>query len=278
VFEEKIGNELLSDLFACQLVTSRTGDPRWIGMHPRLANLYMMSLAEAMARDVGAHPLTDEPFDHIAVSGLTMERLAAALLAQPALAPRRQGREVEQQMAFLALTYVVPASPATIPAAQIVDFRNRHAEERGMFQAEIAKLTASLAYLNDVTDVREVERHLKNEYDKTLAPRLNRLRSDLRRAGIDTVESTIGTSFALPAGAAALLAAAGLTLAQPLAAAAGIAFGAWTIWRKHRQTRDGVLTPSPEAYLYQASKLLTPNSLTSRISVNSRRFAPEPLS
>ncbi len=247
-------------------------------MHPRLANLYMMSLAEAMARDVGAHPLTDEPFDHIAVSGLTMERLAAALLAQPALAPRRQGREVEQQMAFLALTYVVPASPATIPAAQIVDFRNRHAEERGMFQAEIAKLTASLAYLNDVTDVREVERHLKNEYDKTLAPRLNRLRSDLRRAGIDTVESTIGTSFALPAGAAALLAAAGLTLAQPLAAAAGIAFGAWTIWRKHRQTRDGVLTPSPEAYLYQASKLLTPNSLTSRISVNSRRFAPEPLS
>src|SRR4029453_5661921 len=86
VFEEKIDYQLLSDLFACELVTQRTGNARWIGMHPRLANLYMMSLAEAMAPTVGAHPLTDEAFDHIAVSGLTMERLAAALLDQPTLA------------------------------------------------------------------------------------------------------------------------------------------------------------------------------------------------
>jgi len=35
----------------------------------------MLSLAEAMAPGLGAHPLTDVIFDHVAVSGLTMERL-----------------------------------------------------------------------------------------------------------------------------------------------------------------------------------------------------------
>jgi hypothetical protein len=276
VFEEKIDYRLLSDLFACELVTERTGNARWIGMHPRLANLYMMSLAEAMAPTLGAHPLTDEAFDHIAVSGLTMERLAAALLDQPALAPGRDDREIEDAMASLALRYVVPAAPAAIPAARIVAFRERFAEERGLFQAEIAKLTAGLAYLNEVTDIREVERHLQNEYAKTLAKRLQRLRTELKRAGIDTVQSTIGTSSALPAGLAAALTAAGLTLAQPVAAVAGIAFGAWTIWRRHRRTVDGVLKPSPEAYLYQASKFFTPKTLTSQISADSRRFAPQP--
>jgi Family of unknown function (DUF6236) len=123
VFEQKIDARLLSDLFACQLVTTRTGDARWIGMHPRLANLYMMALAEAMARDVGAHPLTDEAFDHIAVSGFTMERLAAALLGTPALAQRHEDREAEEHMASLALRYAVPASPADLSAAQIVAFR-----------------------------------------------------------------------------------------------------------------------------------------------------------
>jgi hypothetical protein len=276
VFEEKIDQQLLSDLFACKLVTERTGNARWIGMHPRVASLYMMSLAEAMAPAVGAHPLTDEAFDHIAVSGLTMERLAAALLEQPSLVHQRDEREIEEHMMCLALRYVVPAAPAEIPAESIIAFRRSYAEERSQFQAEIAKMAANLAYLNEVTDLRELDRHLQSEYDKTLAKRLQRLEKSLRRAGIDTVESTIGTSFAIPAGLATALTAVGLSLAPPVSAALGIAVGVWTIWRKHKKARDGLLKPSPEAYLYQASRSFTPKSLTSRISVDSRRFTPQP--
>ena len=272
VFDQKIEPDLLSTLFACGLVTTRSADPRWIGMHPRLANLYMMSLAEAAAHDLGAHPLTDEAFDHIAVSGLTMERLAAALLGDPALTQVHPDREVEVHMASLALRYAIPASPADLSAAKLVEFRDRYAEERGMFQAEIAKLTAGLTVLDEVKDVREVERHLSSEYHKTLKPRLDRLEAGLKRARIDTVQSTIGTSFALPAGAATLLAAAGMAVAAPLAAAAGIAFGTWTIWRKHQTAREEVLKPSPEAYLYQASELLTPKGLARRITADSRSF------
>ena len=76
-------------------------------------------------------------------------------------------------MVSLALRNVVPTDPARIPAQKIIDFRKTYAEERGLFQAEIAKLTDGLAYLRDVDDPHEVEQYLRNEYDKTLAPGLS---------------------------------------------------------------------------------------------------------
>ena len=50
----------------------------------------------------------------------------------------------------LAFRNVVPADPAHIPAEKIVEFRKTHAEERGLFKAELAKFTSSLSYLHDV--------------------------------------------------------------------------------------------------------------------------------
>src|SRR6266511_2404661 len=99
VFDEKMDRRLLSDLFDHGLVASRSDDPRWIGMHPKLVSVYMMALAEAMAPELGAYPLTDGAFDHVAVSGFTMERLVATLLDQPALAaapPAAAKHDVEQ--------------------------------------------------------------------------------------------------------------------------------------------------------------------------------------
>jgi Family of unknown function (DUF6236) len=276
VFDEKMDPRLLSDLFEHGLVATRSDDPRWIGMHPKLVSVYMMALAEAMAPQLGAHPLTDGAFDHVAVSGFTMERLAAALLDQPDLAtasPAPATHEVEEAMATLAFSYVMPAAPARVPAKEIVNFRKTYAEERGLFQAEVTRLTASLVHLQDVRDRREVERHLKSEYDKTLAPRIERLRKGLRSANVDTVESAMAVSFALPAGLAAALTAVGLTFAPPAAAVAGVAFAAWTIRRKRRKARETVLKPSPEAYLYRVSKLSTPSSVVRDIRAKSRRFS-----
>lgn len=277
VFNEKMDPELLSDLFGHGLVASRSDNPRWIGMHPRLAKVYMVSLAEAMAPTLGAHPLTDATFDHIAVSGLTMDRLAAALLdqpefAHPAPADASAEREVEESMASLAFRTVVPVDPGRIPAEKIIEFRQKYAEERGLFQAELAKLAGGLAYLKDVNDPHEVEQHLKSEYDKTLAPRLDRLRKGLHNANIDTAESAMAVSFALPSAVAAILTAVGLTLAPPVGGLAGLAFAAWTIQRKRKRSREGLLKPSPEAYLYRASKLSTPKTVAKEIYDSSRAF------
>ncbi len=277
VFGQKMDRALLSDLFNHELVASRNDDPRWIGMHPKLVKIYMLSLAEAMARSMGARPLTDEPSDHIAVSGLTMERLAAALLDLPELvaptaADAGTEREIEEAMVSLAFSNVVPADLEHIPAEKIVKLRQTYTEERGLFQAELAQLTGSLAYLGDVKDPHEVEQHLQNEYDKTLAPRLERLRKGLRSANIDTVESAMAVSFALPAALAAAFTAVGFMLAPPAAAVMGLAFAAWTIQRKRSKAVGDLMKPSPEAYLYRVSQLSTPKTITNEIYASSRKF------
>jgi hypothetical protein len=86
-----------------------------------------------------------------------MDRLAAALLdrpefAAPASANASAEREVEESMASLAFRTVVPVDPVRIPAEKIIEFRQNYAEERGLFQAELAKLAGGLAHLKDVND------------------------------------------------------------------------------------------------------------------------------
>lgn len=277
VFDQKMDMALLSSLYGHGLVATRSDDPRWIGMHPTLVKVYMVSLAEAMAPSLGAHPLTDEASDHVAISGLTMECLAAALLdvpelAVPAAADAGTGREVEDAMVSLALRNVAPVDPAHIPAQEIVKLRKTYSEERGLFQAEIARLIGSLDYLKNVKDPHEVEQHLQNEYNKTLAPRLERLRKGLHSANVDTVESAMAVSFTLPAALAAAFAAVGFTLAPPAAAVAGLAFAAWTIRRKHNKAVGDLLKPSPEAYLYRVSRLSTPKTVANEICASSRKF------
>lgn len=276
VFGEKVHPQLLSDLFSHGLVESRSDDPRWIGMHPRLAEIYMLSLAEAMAPRIGAYPLTDSARDHIAVSGLTMERLASVLLHRPELAVPTSvnaegGREVEEAMVSLAFKCVVPVNPASIPAEKIIDIRHRYAEERGMLQAEIARLAEGLAYLKDVKDPREVEQHLRSEYDKTLGPRLERLQKGLHDVNIDTAESAAAVSIAMPSAVAAILSAVGFPIGSSAGRIAGIAFAVWTVLRKRKKAVDSTLKPSPEAYLYRVNQL-SPQTVAQDIRATAADF------
>jgi hypothetical protein len=279
VFGQEMSQVLISELLGLGFVTHRGDDPRWIGMRPELARLYMTSLAEAMVPGLGAHPLADTAFDHVAVSGLTMERLAAALVSviepskAPPAAPRRDDREVEQAMASVAFRLVGLKHPEAVPAEKIIEFRNAYAEERDRLQAEVAQLTASLAHLKEV-NARELEDQLTEVYDKKLAPPLKRLREGLHKANIDTIPSSMASSFPLPAGVAALLAATGITPAAPLVVLGGLAFTAWTILRKRKEAVTEVLRPSSAAYLHQASRYFKPETVTRRIYEQARRFLP----
>jgi Family of unknown function (DUF6236) len=276
VFGEKMDPQLLSDLFGAGLVVNRTDNPRWIGMHPDLAKVYMIALAEAMAPRLGAYPLTDQSFDHVAASGLTMERLAVTLLdlrepAVPVAADVDTEREIQEAMATLALRNVVPANPASIPAATIIEFRKTYMEERDQFQIAVAELTGNLCYLRDVKDLQEIQQHLQNEYDKKLEPKLKELRKGLKKANIDIVDGAMAVSIALPASLAAILTMMGVALAPPVGAAASLAFAAWTIWRKRQQAVDGVLKPSPQAYLYRVGKL-SERTVANEIDASSYKF------
>ena len=276
VFGEKMSPPLLSDLFGAGLVATRTDNPLWIGMHPYLVKVYMIALAEAMAPRLGAHPLTDQSFDHVAISGLTMERLAAVLLdvGERTIATAADAdveREVKGTMATLALRNVVPTNPASIPAEKIIEFRKTYAEERGQFQIAVTELTGNLAYLRDVKDLQEFEQHLQNEYDKKLGPKLEGLRKGLKGANIDIVDSAMAVSIALPASLTAILTVLGVAFAPPVGAAAGLAFATWTIWRKRQKAVGDLLKPSPQAYLYRVGRL-SAKTVTNEINADSRKF------
>lgn len=52
----------------------------FVGMHPKLAFVYMEVLAEQMAINRQLYPVTDNVLDHVAVSGYSLERLTQALV------------------------------------------------------------------------------------------------------------------------------------------------------------------------------------------------------
>jgi hypothetical protein len=273
VFGTKMSEQLVLDLHACGLVTARSVDPRWVGMHPRLADLYMLALAAKLTEDGTACPLTDETFDHIAVSGFTMERLAAALLEDHSLAASGgTAREIEQSMVSLAFGYVVPRNAAGLPVAAILELRKNHQEDRRHFQTEVAKLVGELAYLEHVRDPDEVARHVRNQLDKTIGPSLERLRKGLRSARIDILESAMAATFAVPAGVAMALTTLGVTLAPASLAAIGLGLGVWSILRKGSKEMTKALSPSAASYLYYVGEHVQAATVTQRIAADSRRF------
>ena len=80
IYYEKILDDVYLALNESGLASTDFRGSQWIGMHPRLAWVYMTMLAEHVAEKHGLRALTDETRDHVALSGLSIERLAQALL------------------------------------------------------------------------------------------------------------------------------------------------------------------------------------------------------
>jgi Family of unknown function (DUF6236) len=289
VFGEKMSPQLLSDLFGRGLTATRSDDPRWIGMHPKIASVYMTLLADAMATRLAARPVTSAIRDHVAV-GMTADRLAAHLLRNttPVKTRDRTFREnlvktlaqsppgptdVLETMGSVSLTYAVPASPQSLPVSKIVGFRERYADERRLFQLEIENLVSNLGELGDVRDPAAVERLLKHLYKKTLHAEIKKVEKALRGARIDTVPSALTTSFALPTGVVTALAAIGIGVAPVIAATGGLAFGIWTVWRRYGKAREEALDSSAATYLFRMKRELTPERATSAIRRNRPAYA-----
>jgi hypothetical protein len=257
----------------------RLGLARLVGrslcMHELVAAVYMTALAEDMAARFGARPVAANAAEHIAMSGLTVERLISILLidyeAEDPTHPSRRAQdlrdlvpdvEIEQTMASIAFRIVLPEGAASIPAKDIIDFRKTYTEERGVFQGEIANIIKELDFIRDMQDMAEVQGLLQSEYEKRVAGKLTRLENDMKRAGWDVVDSVMAASFAAPAGLTVALGAMGMTAPAMVAGAAtcatGIAYTAWSIMRKRQKSVDNALKPSAESYLYRVKRDLKP--------------------
>ena len=80
IYYEKIPPDLYEALQKSGLALIDCRGSPWIGMHPDLASVYMTALAEHIAKETGLRTLTDETKDFVAVSDLSIERLAQILL------------------------------------------------------------------------------------------------------------------------------------------------------------------------------------------------------
>jgi hypothetical protein len=271
IFDDKMDKELLKDLRALKLVRTRG---RWIEINTRLGVVYITALAEAMAPRIGARPLAEQGMHHVAISGLTLERLTDALLNDDGMRrePQHRDTEIEGAMATIALRYVVPANPESIPANQIIMFRDMYQEERGQFQAEVAKIIKELDYIKDMKSPDEILRHLQTEYDKRLAGKVKRLEEGMRRARWDTVDNALAASWAVPVALSPVFVALGL--AGAVAGVVGVACAGWSILRKWRKDEGDLLKPSAEAYLYHAKKVLSPQALANEIYTDGRMLLP----
>jgi hypothetical protein len=274
----KFDAQLLGDLKALDLVSviTREDGYDWIGMHPTLARVYMTALAETLAPQIGARPVAESAFDHVAISGVTLERLTDALLSEKRSKPEKPDRsqEVEETIATIAFRSVVPAKPELIPTSQVIEFRKAYAEERALFQLEITKIIKDCEHLGQITDEAKLQQHLENTYKTRLAGKLERMEQAMRRTRWDVVDGTIAASWAVPTAVVTGLAALGLALPAVSVAAIGIAFGGWQIWRKREKSVAEIMKPSPEAYLYRAKRLLSPREALDDIRSQRSGFFP----
>jgi hypothetical protein len=266
VFYEKMSEDLRKILIESRIALTDPGDIRWIGMHPKLADVYMMALTDQLAGEHGLCPLTDETLDHIAISGCTVERLAQVLLPDVQLVENRANeREVEMYAASVALQSVLPRDLAQLPVEKILAFRDKYPAERGAFQKLVADFLKPREWLNEVKDKQDLTARLQSEYEKTMKPKLDELRQNLHDTRIDTVYGCFNAKLLLPSLAPKAVSALGLGIDPLTATVAGFAWVTIPILRDKRKVMQQTLRSADVSFLYQVEENLTPKTLAGRI-------------
>jgi hypothetical protein len=277
VFFETISPDLQDAFVNTSLaLPNRAGDPRWIGMHPELAFVYMSALAEQMAAASQLSPATDETLDHLAVTGCTLERLAHALLSPHnvhVVGPKPTEHEIEVQMATLAFQSVLPKNIADVPIQKIIALRKQHTAEHAAFQQHLHDIVSKMGVLQEIESQDALQAHLKVVYDNQLKPQLDEYEQRLKSLGIDTVVGAFNVHAKLPELITSAAAVAGLTVINPLLAAGGaIAFSVLPVIRDKRKEARDLVHSSPAAYLMNVEEGLGSATLLQRIGQRARQF------
>jgi hypothetical protein len=266
IFAPKLGDSLIDELVQLDLaVRGGRREPHWIGMHPRIAAIYMTALAGEMAARVGAHPVSDDALSHRGVGDVRLDGMAEVLLDESEATASGIDLEKEPRlvMADLAIETVVPAGLDKIPVRKILAFRDSYPHLRAAFQDEVSALTASLSS-SQIGDREALEDHLRDEYKKRLQPKVEELRLRLRSNGIDTITATFNVKTN-PTGIAGGLLLETLHSPRPLVAAGAVAVSLWASYREQRAKRQAIFRESPAAsYLYQMERDLGKKSPVER--------------
>jgi hypothetical protein len=246
--------------------------PGWAGMHPRMVAVYMTALAQVMASQKAAFPMTDETIDYVSVSGPDVEHIARALLEDVAL-PKRTARDVEEAMVSVAIESVLPSRLADMPIDEVIDLRNRYAPHRVRFQDGMGKLVGQLSHLEGPMSAKDFDDHVRNEYKKRIKIPLAELSDELHDNHVETAIGLVGTGFAVPAGLGAVLGAAGVVVAPPVGVAIGVAWATWLAVRRMRKADANLEKRNWTAYLLKIGAAQNVGTVASDVGAAARAVA-----
>jgi Family of unknown function (DUF6236) len=282
VHSSKLDRSLINQLQATRLAVEHNENGHlWVGMHPRLAQVYMAALAEEAARVNTFSPTTPEPVDHVAALGWGLDRLTAALLGERRIfdvidAERRSARghrarrpgaeradadqdadvgrpvedrvvdpEVPAMLALISVSCPVPADTDALSVAQIVKVRDQYGPELSRFQEFVSTFVKQQLLDLDpaIADPGAVRAHLQVAYEQQIRPMVDDLRRVLHGRGIDTVQAVMGTSVVVPP------VLQPFEVPDPVALSAAAVFSLLPVLRARRQAAQQAYRDSPVAYL-----------------------------
>jgi hypothetical protein len=252
-----------------------------VGMHPKLAAVYMTALAEHLA-GTSMQPITDETQDYVAVSGWTLERLTQALPGDVVLAPQQPSHdETVAELATIALRAVMPRDIGRVPVDIILKLRERNRKGMSRFQQHIHDLVDEMPQkIQDMHCPEVVSEYLAVKYETQVKPEMQELEENLKSLEIDTVWSALGVKVMLPPAAESLAHVLHIPPADPIVhpvlagvvAAGALAYSIVPAIRSKRAEARREEAGSPVGYLLRVEEELQPKALTSWIGQRIRQF------
>ena len=290
VYHSKMAPELIQAFRETQLAIiprqQQPYNPGWIGMHPKLAEVYMAALAVEISNNAFLRPVADGSINHLSVCGCTVERLAQALLDDPMIhlvgKEAVKDYEIEEQMANIAIQTVVPDGIDNVPLDRIITFRKRYNEERLALQSYIHDSLSQMEWLQELRNPDALKLHLENQYERDLKPKIEKLRNRLASLGINTVLSAMNMRIRLPravklpaviSGVGKATAVGAAFASSPILAGVGaVAFSLIPVIKNAQKVARMEVNKSPVAYLLFADEKLNPETVVEQIHQSARKF------
>ena len=180
------------------IVVGREGKVNWVGMHPRLANLYMTLLANKIVeKKKGLRLNADFTSHHVNVHASSPEDMQKVLLpelfTQAELSPSAQP-QVRATFATFVFEKIIPAGLADVPIARILKLRADHFEDLVKYQEAIDSFVQG-NFIQEIDDVDQLKQHIEKEYEGKIRPALERLKNGLYLSKVKFWSGLAAVSF-----------------------------------------------------------------------------------
>jgi hypothetical protein len=234
----------------------------WFYLDERFLNFYMTLLATRLSERRGFALLTDIPVSDKMANSVRLNTYRPVL----GLRANRRRHEffrppyehvehydlpstlVEGVMSDLILNSVRIFSDT--PVEKILKFKERHADELGLFRSHVAELTSSIT---DKQPIDRLRQQVNDKYINEFLPNFNNFRKALKSSKIKhVVETSLKVSFFSTSTASFMPALFGLSIPQALLVGAGMSLVATSVL--YNTMKEEKLRESPYSYLLATEK------------------------